>query len=363
MNHDRFSSLDLFRGITVALMFLVNLPGSFDHVFGWLDHAEWHGLTAADFIFPWFLLCVGAATPFAIDARRADGLGDGAIGRTILWRGLMLFAIGVVLGWILRPRFTLDEIRIAGVLQRIALVYLATAGLYLLIGARALWLAIVTAMILIISAWALLALPVPGYGPANLDQGTNLFAWLDQHYLPGRLFRKTWDPEGIGGTVPAIGSALIGVIAAIVARGRAADHRWQGLMLAGAALTLAGLAASHMIPFNKNLWSSSFVLITAGAGLCVWGGIERARWRSGFVHGWALTLGQTALTAYIVHWMLLRILIIMIGEHWLGTHIFGVLSSPFADPRVASLLIGLVYVTLSIAPMKALKRKNWLIRV
>jgi predicted acyltransferase len=367
MNQQRFVSLDLFRGFTVALMFLVNLPGSFEHVFSPLDHAEWHGLTLADFVFPWFLVAVGAAVPLAMDARRAKGLGTGALVGQLLWRSALLFLIGVLLGWILRPRFTLDEIRIAGVLQRIAIVYCLSALAYLWLGAKPLLLAGLSACCLALAWFLLTQMTVPAYGAPNLDPGTNYFAWLDQQFLPGRLFKKTWDPEGLGGTLPAIGSALSGMALLCALRKRPTDTHAILMIASGAALVFIAIFWSQQLPFNKNLWTPSFVLITSGMGFVVWGllvALEdrgRSRWLS--QPNIILTLGQAALTAYIVHWMLLWLLIIKIGDHWIGTYLFNALSPAFPDPRLASLVIGAAYVSLSIAPMPWLTRKGWLIRV
>lgn len=367
MTQQRFLSLDLFRGLTVALMFLVNLPGSQEHIYPGLDHADWHGLTFADLVFPWFLVAVGAAVPLALDARRTKGMTTAALARQVLWRSLLLFLIGVMLGWILRPRYTLDEIRIAGVLQRIAIVYAVSGLMYLWIGARPLLLVLATAAILALTWILLTQVAVPGYGPPNLDQGTNYFAWLDQRFLIGRLFRKTWDPEGIGGTLPAVASALSGTAMLCWLRKAEARNQMLGLVMTGG--FLVGFAALWALtfPLNKNLWTSSYVLMTSGLAFLLWAllvGLEQhgmfARLKPANI---ILVLGQTALTAYIVHWMLLRVLITKVNGHWISTHIFNAVSPAFPDPRLASLLLGFMYVGLSIAPMPFLKRKGWLIRV
>jgi predicted acyltransferase len=360
----RFASLDLFRGLTVALMFLVNLPGSFDHIYAPLEHADWHGLTLADLVFPWFLVCVGAAVPLAMDARRAKGVSAAALVRQVLWRSFLLFLLGVALGWIVRPRFTFEEIRIAGVLQRIALVYAAVALLYLWFGARP-WLYAVLTAIILAATWVLLALvPVPGLGPPSYEKSVNLFAWLDQEFLPGRVFRKTWDPEGIGGTLPAIASALTGLVVMLALR--AARHRLRWLLGAGAMCLALGVAASQVMPINKNLWTSSYVLITAGLGFWLWAALERARgWIApGFVGHWLTLLGQQALTAYVVHWMLLVLLLQKIGDHWIRTHIFSAVQAAVPlEPHLLSLVFGLLYVAIALAPLPYLRRQGWLIRL
>jgi predicted acyltransferase len=358
----RFDSLDLLRGLTVALMFLVNLPGSGDYVYAPLAHAEWDGLTLADLVFPWFLVCVGAAVPLAMEARRAKGASTADLVRQVLWRSVLLFALGVLLGWILRPRFTLEEIRIAGVLQRIALVYAAVALLYLWLGARPVLHAVIAALCLA-ATWALLTwVPVPGIGPPSLAPGVNLWAWLDQQFLPGRAFRKTWDPEGIGGTLPAIASALSGLVLLLMLRAQA--KRVPLLLVTGAVCVAAGMAWAQVMPLNKNLWSSSYVLVTSGLAFWLWAALERwTGWAHSFIGRWLVLLGQTALTAYVVHWLLLRVLILKVDGHWVRTHIFEALLPLLHAPYLLSLLLALVYVALSLAPLPWLKRKGWLIRL
>ncbi len=363
----RFLSLDLFRGFTVALMFVVNLPGAYDYIYPALDHADWHGLTIADLVFPWFLLCVGAAVPLAMDARRAKGMSRGALARQIIWRSFLLFMIGIFLGWILRPRFTLDEIRIAGVLQRIAIVYCITGLIYLALGARWFLHTLLVALILFITHYLLLHVAVPGIGGPSLEKSVNLFAWVDQHFLPGRVFRKTWDPEGLGGTFPAIASALIGAAFVIFLRGREKSSHKKWALGIGTGLILAALVWAQILPLNKNLWTSSFVLATGGLGLVVWSfwmSLEEIPaclvWMQGSL---ARVLGQTALTAYIVHWMLLRLLISKFDNERLGSHLFRSAEALFTDPRLPSLLYALVYVALCIAPMRWLQKRGWLIKV
>ncbi len=363
----RFLSLDLFRGLTVLIMFIVNLPGSGDDVYAIIEHAPWHGMTVADLVFPWFLLCVGAAVPLALDARAAKGMNGAALRRQVLWRSFLLFLIGMALGWILRPKFTFDEIRIAGVIQRIAIVYCVTGLVYLAVGARWWAHALIAALILALTWYLLTMVPVPGIGPPTYAKSVNLFAWLDQHYLPGRVFRKTWDPEGIGGTLPAIASALIGTAFICFVRGRpVAQHKIWALG-AGTVLVAAAVLGAPTMPLNKNLWTSSFVIATSGMGFCVWSmwmmAEEVPAWTRWMRASLLRVLGQTALTAYIVHWMLLRVLIFKYDGHWWRTYMFAPAKALFADPRLPSLIYALVFVALCVSPMRWLQRKGWLIKV
>ena len=362
MQKIRFVSLDLFRGLTVFLMFLVNLPGSFDHVYPLLEHAPWHGLTPADCVFPWFLVCAGAALPMAMNDQRRRGVSTQSIVQHILLRGVQLFIFGVFLGWILRPGFSLPDIRIAGVLQRIALVYMFTALIYCAIGTRPV-VALLIAVASLIIGWALLThLPVPGYGAANLEKGSNYFAWLDQNYLPGRLFKKAWDPEGIGGTLTATASACLGLAVSLVLQRLPQERHPRVLMAIAALLLVSGMIWAQKLPLNKNLWTSSYVLVTAGLGCALWAATAAVKSTQSLLWSWVCVLGQTALTAYTVHWLLIRVLITKIHGVRLGEHVFAPVAGLLPDPQAASLLLALVYVGLSVAPMKYLKRRGWLIR-
>jgi predicted acyltransferase len=345
-------------------MFIVNMPGDGHAVYPLLDHAEWNGLTFADLVFPWFLVAVGAAVPLAIDARRAKGMATAALARQILWRGLLIFLIGLAIGWMWRPRYTFDQIRVAGVLQRIALVYVISGLIYLWTGARPLLIALITAATLLLSWFLLTQIPVPGIGSANLEPGTNFFAWTDQQFLPGRLFKKTWDPEGVGSTLPSIASSLCGMAMLCALRRGAAAQRALVLVLGGGLLVAAGALWSLSLPLNKNLWTSSYVLMTSGLGFILWGVIEQwAPAVTGRTARWILVLGQTALTAYIVHAVWLRLLITKYEGLKIGAILFAPVGSLFADPRLASLVYAMFYLALCAAPMPWLQRKGWLVKV
>jgi predicted acyltransferase len=365
--HNRFLSLDLFRGFTVFFMFIVNLPGSGDYVYPALDHAEWHGLTLADLVFPWFLLCVGAAVPLALDARSAKGMSRGALAKQVVWRSFLLFIIGLILGWIIRPKFTFDEIRIAGVIQRIAIVYMITGLIYLSVGTHWIRHVLLAGIILALTHFLLTKVNVPGIGGPTVEKSINLFAWLDQQYLPGRFFRKTWDPEGIGGTLPSIASALIGTAFICFLRVKKTSNHKKWALFLGVLLIIGALIWAPYLPLNKNLWTSSFVLATSGLGFCVWSmwmtAEEAPRLKSWMQASWLRVLGQTALTAYIVHWMLLRVLILKYNDHWLRTYMFAPAEKIFADPRLGSLIYALVFVAICIAPMRYMQKRGWLIKV
>lgn len=266
----RLLSLDIFRGLTIAFMLLVNNPGSWKHIFAPLRHAHWHGCTPTDLVFPFFLFIVGVAVVFSVRARLARGNHRSLILRHTLVRTAILFLLGLFLNAF--PSFELSTLRIPGVLQRIALVYLACSLLELYLGVR---LQVLALTLILFVYWGLMTLVnVPGIGPANLEKGTNLAAWADRLLLEGHLWRfsKTWDPEGVLSTLPAIGSGILGMLAGHVLRSRtsgASFWRSATVVLAGAGgvCILAGLAWNMVFPLNKSLWSSSYALFTGGLAL------------------------------------------------------------------------------------------------
>ena len=349
MTNQRDLSLDAFRGLTVILMIIVNLQGNGDAAFAALKHAEWNGLTFADLVFPWFLFIVGLSIPLALDRASSGSPWPG-----VLRRFLVLFILGVVLAWLIRP-VEFDQIRWMGVLQRIGIVYLACAAVVLAGKGWRLAAALAVA-ILVAHSW-LIFLPTNGIN--SLTEGNGLNAWVDQHYLPGRLLRKTWDPEGVLSTLPAVASGLLGVA---VMRWRLSDKQHA---LVGLILTITGWLLSHWIPVNKALWSASFVLVTAGMGLLLWVAL-RAIWpklRNNAAASWMVLYGQTALTLYVIHMLLLAVIVRKLPD---GTRIWDALYEMLAGtglpPALASLIFALIAGALCTAPLAYLKRKGWLIK-
>lgn len=258
----RLDSLDAFRGLTVAAMILVNNPGSWNFVYPPLRHAEWHGCTPTDLIFPFFLFIVGVSIHFAYQEKTVAGL-TSVVFWKIAKRALIIFGLGLFLA--LFPRFNFETVRIPGVLQRISIVFFFSSLIYFKFG----WLAQIrlASILLVIYFIAMNFIPVPGFGDPNLEKGTNLAAWFDSIVLEGHMWAqtKTWDPEGLLSTIPAIGSCIIGMLVGQLISAKANENEktiW--LFLVGASLTVLGLAWSLFFPMNKALWTSSFVLYTAG---------------------------------------------------------------------------------------------------
>lgn len=277
---ERLVALDVFRGLTVAGMLLVNNPGTWSAIYPPLAHATWHGWTPTDLIFPFFLFIVGVTTHLSLEARRARGDDESALLRQVLVRGSLIILFGLLLAsfpwW---PISRITTVRFPGVLQRIGLAYMAGA----LLTRRTTWRQQVGILgALLLGYWALMTLvPVPGYGlgPQNLDDpSASLAAWLDRAVFGSHLWRSsvTWDPEGLLSTMPAVGTVVLGVLTGRwLGEPRPLSERLTGLFGAGSILMVAGLMWHWGFPINKSLWTSSYVLFTGGMAAvalatCTW---------------------------------------------------------------------------------------------
>jgi predicted acyltransferase len=291
---DRWKGLDAFRGLAVIGMLLVNNPGNHDAVFAPLRHSQWNGCSAADLVFPFFLFVVGITTTIVLAARRGD---DTAIGARIWRRAALIFGIGILLNWfpfyqsgqiawtdhatfLDRIIERLLQLRIPGVMQRIAIAYLVAALLARRTSSRVI-LSVTVALLL--GYWALLTIvPVPGeglHGAMLLDQPSRtivahvdraLFDWtrwgLGDHLWDSA---RTWDPEGALSTIPSIATVLLGVLCGRWMIAAERPHRIEGLLIAGAVATVVGWCWALVFPLNKSLWTSSYVLVSAGIGAVV----------------------------------------------------------------------------------------------
>ena len=371
---ERLCSLDVFRGATIAAMILVNDAGDWDKTYAPLLHAEWHGWTPTDLVFPFFLFVVGVAIPYAFAGRLARSNGDlGPLHRQIVRRSILLFALGLFLSWF--PFFTVDwpSARIPGVLQRIAMVYFVTALAWLHLRPRSRGLLMLA---LLAGYWlAMMLVPVPGHGAGDLSPEGNLAGWID-HVLLGR---HTWkhapgpgDPEGILSTLPAIATALAGLFTGDGLRSsRTPRVKLKGLILWGCAATVAGLALDPWFPINKNLWTSSYVLFTAGVALlllAVFYYIVDVKHRDGWARPF-LMFGTNAIVAYagsalmaktamLIHWPAPGGGTITL-QAWLYQHLF----AAWLPDYVASLAWALAFVVLCWGLTAVLYRRRIFIKI
>ena len=334
----RMLSVDVLRGLTMAFMILVNDPGDWSHVFSPLDHAEWNGWTLTDLVFPTFLFLVGASLVFSIESRVAKGdCRKTLTGHVFLRTGKILLLQFVLVFF---PRMQWHGMRLYGVLPRIALCYLLASLVVILIPRRLSWKArfqvlVAIVVALLVGYWVLLRwVPVPGLGMPGrdipfMDQNANLTSWIDraamgwtEHWLhTGSLYVKTRDPEGLLSTLPAVATTLLGSLAGLWmlrpagSRGAVAMRRMQlSLAAAGILGVLAGEAWSWSFPINKNLWTSSYVLLAAGWAALVLAGlswlVDRRpepwpRWLRIATWAW-FVFGSNAIVAYTVSVVLVK---------------------------------------------------------
>ncbi len=319
MIKERLTSLDVFRGFTIMMMTIVNNPGSWASIYPPLEHAEWNGCTPTDLVFPFFIFIMGTAIPFAMPAK----VFGPATFNKIMVRSLRIFCLGLFLNFYSRITlfglegialiigklvltFTVayallgtfspkiktilafsvlgillflaysgieayQDVRIPGVLQRIGIVYFFISLLYLKANLRTQILVVAT---LLLIYWGLMTLiPVPGIGAANLEKGTNLSAYIDNLFLKNHMWSQsiTWDPEGILNTIPAIASGIMGMlIGQLLNQSLPKLEIVKKMSVIGLVLVILGLIWNIAFPINKSLWTSSYVLYTAGlASLCL----------------------------------------------------------------------------------------------
>ncbi len=331
-------------------MILVNNPGDWAHIYAPLEHASWNGWTPTDLIFPFFLFIVGVSITFAL-GRGQQGSGN-VIGK-ILKRSLTLFLLGLFLNFF--PKFDITTVRIPGVLQRIALVYLACSLIFLKTTPRQ---QLNLLAVVLIGYWLLLTVvPVPGVGYANLEPTTNLAAWLDRIIItPAHVYRatKVWDPEGLLSTLPAIGTGMLGLLTGTWLRSaRAEADKVAWLFTAGCGLTVSGLIWDGVFPINKALWTSSYVLLAGGLAML---GLALCYWLIDVQHQQKgvrpfVAFGVNAITVFFLSGLIPRMMTLIKVNGANGSPVGSkeylyrtFIAPPFADPKMASLAGALTFV-------------------
>jgi len=438
MNNQRLLSLDVFRGITIAGMILVNNPGSWSTVYAPLLHADWHGSTPTDWVFPFFLFIMGVAVPLALGRRVAQGHAPRQLMAKVFTRTLIIFGLGLFLaafpyfGWrdpqpaglkiahytlltlamfavfgrgILQQKrfqeekyvrrrkllgyialgiiaimialgfsyYDLSSLRIPGVLQRIALVYFFCSLIYLYVPSKIQY-GLTAALLLLY--WGLMTLvPVPGYGVASLEPEANLGAWFDRLLLGTEHLwsqSRTWDPEGLLSTLPAIGTGMLGIFAGNWLRADTSAYRKvNGLLVAGVLLIVLGQVWGMAFPINKKIWTSSYVLYTGGLaflflGICYYLNdvLQWNTWSKPFA-----IFGVNALFVYVLSGLVAK-LFYMIQlpqaggdsislQSWLYQSVY----LPVFSGKAASLAWALSFVLLMFIPCWILFRKRIFIKV
>jgi predicted acyltransferase len=367
---NRLVSLDVARGITIAFMILVN-NGTGPHVFPPLLHAEWNGWTPTDLVFPTFLFLMGMSIVFSTESRLAHGANKTSIFLHTLRRFVILFLLGLVVNGF--PFFHLGTLRIYGVLQRIAICFLIVSALYL--WDRRIATKVVLVVVALVGYWLLIRwVPVPGYGMPGrdipfMDKQANLTAYIDRLIFPGRLYVGIRDPEGLLSTLPALATTLLGTLTALWLRSTRSLHKKAiGMFTAGIFGIMLGEVWNIWFPINKNMWTSSYVLLAAGFSLelfaiCYWV-VEIKGWKRIWTYFW-LVFGMNAITAYVFSELLASGLhaIKVNREYSLTQAIYFHLFAPIHPPQIGSLMYAMMFVLISWLPVAILYRKKIFIKV
>jgi len=397
---ERLQSLDVFRGLTIAGMLLVNNPGTWSAIYPPLEHATWNGWTPTDLIFPFFLFIAGVTTHLSLTARRARGDDEGAIRRQIIRRGLLIFLLGFLVNGF--PFFTWGDVagvadptfiqrvvdrlyhwRIMGVLQRIGLAYMIGG---LLSQGKSVKRQVATIAVLLYGYWfAMTLLPVPDSGAMGLlvlgDAPRTMAAWWDRLLLDWSRFglgnhlwvsSKTWDPEGIFSTIPAIATAMLGNLAGQwLSVRRTLNERLNGMFAVGAIGMMAGLMWNWSFPINKSLWTSSYVVFAGGMATL---SIATIMWVVDVQHirGWTkpfVVYGMNPMVAFVGSGVMARCIYSIFTVNYNGTKIsleaaiYRSLFASWLEPVNASLAFAITFVTFWFLILYVLYRKRIFFKV
>jgi predicted acyltransferase len=386
----RLLSLDVFRGATVAGMILVNNPGDWGHVFWPLDHSEWNGCTPTDLVMPFFLFIVGVSIVYAMDSRSRDRAQHASLVLKTIRRTFILLLLGWLLAFFPASPAAMDvvvhhtakrfaELRIMGVLQRIALVYFICALLMIKTGPRV-W-AFISAVILI-GYWAVMTLvPVPdchvpgGCHPPSLEASGNIGAWIDVAVLgqPHLYKGADFDPEGLLSTLSAVSTGLLGMLAGFHLKNSKTDPATKvaWLFSAGLIAAVVGWTWGLFFPLNKQLWTGSFSLTTSGMAAMF---LAAAYWLidiNRMTRGTAVfrAFGVNAITAFVASGLLARLLMLhqipLAGKpHGIKHYLyFRFLAPHFHNAELASFTGGILYVLIWAAMMLFMEKRRWIVKV
>ncbi len=355
----RLLSLDAFRGLTMLLMVLVNNGGG-PHSYPQLCHSEWDGWTLTDTVFPSFVWIAGVAITLALGRRIAAGEARSNLLKIVFRRAVIIYVLGLLVYAF--PNFSLSHQRLLGVLQRIAICYLAASIIYLYCSVRG---QIIWIVSLFSAYWLMMAfISVPGYGPGNLDVERNFAHYIDRIVLGAHNYAntKTWDPEGIVSTLPAIGTALLGVMAGHILRLPVPlAVRRHRLLIVGCFLIALGLIWNIKLPINKKLWTDSFATFMAGLDfgvLAVFVWLVDERGFSKWVKPLLIT-GMNAITVYLASEFLAEFL----DAYGFHETLYNRFFAPFASPMIASLLWALSFTFLMYLLAWFLYRRRWFLRI
>ncbi len=359
----RLISLDAFRGFTIAAMILVNNPASWSYIYPPLKHAKWNGLTPTDLIFPFFIFIVGVSIALAYTKRLNAGIAKGPMYKKIVIRSFNIFAVGIFL-WLF-PKFNFGHIRIAGVLPRIAIVFLTCAFLFL----NSKWKTqAIIAAILLLGYWlVMMFIPTPGHGKIMLEPGANIAAWIDSKYLPGYMWQKTWDPEGILSTLPAIATGISGMLAGhLIISKMEQERKIIYLFSLSFFAFIIGFFWNYIFPINKSIWTSSFVLVTSGlAGMVLAASVffVDILGRTRFTKV-GIIFGSNAIAVYVLAsvWRL-PFYVFKIGGESLNTHWLNLFEKFGWSMELGSFLFAALFICFNFIPAWILYKKKIFIKL
>ncbi|MEH3113173.1 acyltransferase family protein [Pedobacter terrae] len=382
--NQRLLSLDFFRGLTVAAMILVNNPGSWGHIYAPLEHAEWNGCTPTDLIFPFFLWIVGVSIAFAMSSSKANPSTHQKTIIKAIKRGIILYLLGfflAIFGKIISALTTdntiieaFQTVRLLGVLQRIGIVFVISSIIFIKFSNKTIF---KTLIVILALYWALMTfIPVPGIGYPNLEKETNLAAWIDRGILTEAhtwASSKTWDPEGVLSTLPAIGTCLFGILIGVWMRRKDVNNptKVAWLFTTGITSVILGLLWDLQFPINKSLWTSSFVLYTGGLAsiglaLCYW--IIDVQGYKKFTTPFVV-YGVNAITVFFLAGLMPRVLnLIQItkadgNKTGILVWLYETCYTPFFSPINASLVWAITYVLGFYVLLYFMYKKNIIIKV
>jgi predicted acyltransferase len=374
----RLLSLDVARGLTIAFMIMVNNNGG-NGSWRFMNHAAWNGLTATDLVFPTFVFLMGLSVVFAIEGRLARGATRGQLVRHTVQRAVILCLLGIVVNSF--PFFELEHLRFYGVLQRIAVCYLAVSLLYL--WSNRAWAIAIALLVALVGYWVLVRwVPVPGAGMPGrdvpfMDVRQNLVSWIDRQVFPHHLYRdapdhNVRDPEGLLSDLPAIGTALMGMLTGVWLRTRRSiPVKARGLAGAAIGSLALGYGWALWFPLNKNMWTSSYVLVAGGYSLALvtlaYWAVEQKGWRTGWTWIW-LVFGSNAIAAYMFSELLPGVLY---NLHFASggkrtdviTFVFNHVFAHIPDPGWAAFAYSVSFTAICFVPVWMLYRRRIFLKV
>ncbi|MFZ4621840.1 MAG: acyltransferase family protein [Bacteroidota bacterium] len=382
MKPERLVSLDAFRGFTIAGMILVNNPGSWSYIYPQLEHASWSGWTFTDFIFPFFLWIVGVSMTFSFAVRKSKGDDNtklllGVLRRSAIMFGLGIFLAGFPFGMLWGHHFEWATIRIPGVLQRIAVCYLISSIIYLNTSMRGVIAAIGA---LFVTYWLFMVYyPVPEIGAGLFEKGRNFAAYIDSMFLTGHMWgaTKTWDPEGLFSTLPAIASSLFGAITGDYLRQSPQDKTEKSvwMFVFGSGFLLLGAILDMWMPINKSLWTVSYTIFMAGWALCIFGIFYFLIDAKG-IKKWAYPLivyGMNAIFVFVLSGVAGRAMGLWKFNVLLSDGTFKDVSiktiitqnlfEPFFSPLNASLMHAIVWISVMYLVVWVMYKRKWFVKI